>query len=633
MSITLDTCHIVPDEYINYFYERLSNPATLGAIFQGQQTEVELIVCHNQLRVRTQLTRGPPTTPSRSLRAPHPTITPPEHTPPLAVASPPPPTSSQQYGTEVDERAFTELDTQPGANPAGGGGDATVQTIDLGDPTHTVTNRNRRKERQRALQRQQKLDSVVSGRVSRSSALRQTRHRPRPPRVISHERVSESDEDADAELTAREDNRDGSLPRLHHSSLIREVPDTQDQDVTEDELEVDAAVLAKDSSTDSQESVHEPTSPRSLRTTDPVVTRWFRDLRVPKEESAVLVSVPLSSALQQTMLDFALAIAGAKSAAEWQTYFAAWRKSGGLASRPVSRDAGLQKHLEQYPTAVQHFYHSYNRVETSMVTDMWRAITHRFAMKDLWAAFQTAVTHVRLEDLPPARTGAKLITRQRQYLFLVLHPELVGYDLSKPDKHVKSMLDVYGEQLKFAKRWHTLAETLGMGVLGLIPNRVVSNHWIQKKLRVPEFAVWLQVIRQWNPRVIEASQHWEKTLRKALAHHRPPRNPKLLETISAASLKRFHDPTTLFRPENGETDVSGDEQAGGVQAGGPSVPQIAWESVGEQDFGLGECGGLAGLDPNLEGFNPGFNLEWMDLSGVYPAEPASSGTLEQRSSQ
>lgn len=650
MSISLTTHIVVPDEHIAYFYELLSSHGTLAAIFQGATTEVELVICCNHLSVRNQLTR-----PTPNLSTGGPATSPPNRTP-LPATPPPLLPSSQQYGTDLDEATLSQLDL-PSPQDAHTNVDHPVEIINLGKIVHSVTNRNRRKERERAQKRQQKLHRTLHSSIRKSSP-RKSRNSRGTPRIVSEERVSASDEEADAELSDDEeelharDDSDHLHCRLSHD-LEMEIKDTQD--AAEDEPESDTHdSLSLPPPPDLGAATHPPitaptsdshgsaaispgselTSPRSLKASDTAVVAWFSHLKVPKDDSPAPASVSVAPRLQQKMLDTALAIAGPKSAEDWQTFFAAWRKSGGLASRPVSRDPKREEHLKQYPQAIQHFYHTYNRVEMSTTIEMWRAITHRFAMRDLWAAFLTACQTIPEAQLPiVAGSTNKLRSRQRQYLFHVLHPALRGSASSKSDPTIRKAQSAYHDQMGFAKRWHTLADTLGVGVLGLIPASIVSNNWIQKTLKVDEFAAWIQVIRQWNPRVIEAGQHWQKTLNKALTHQKPPRRLKQLETLTTASLKRFHDPTSLFGPGNVETDVSGDEMAG--------VNPVVEAEVADESFDASQRT-WTGWDAEVNGlpsteldqfFEPGFNLDDMDLSGVHEIYPTSSAGFEQRSSQ
>lgn len=323
-------------------------------------------------------------------------------------------------------------------------------------------------------------------------------------RLISKERVSDSEEDADAELSPNEVPSDTVERRTFtplHLSTLQEQPHTLEHEISHDEggsqhrvtdtPTMKATTPTPIVATAPEDSLYEEVNPsqgltssRSLKSLDPSVAHWFQHLQLPREDSSQFAQVSIAPRLQQKMLDAAVAIAGPKSAEDWQTFFGAWRKSGWLALRPVSRDQGVQAHLQQYPVAIQDFYKTYNRVEMGMATDMWRAITHRFAMRDLWTAFFAACESVSEDELPMDSNRSILKSRQRQYLFGVLHPELRGTSESNPS--IRKVQNSYRDQLKFAKRWHTLAETLDVGVLGLIPDRVVSNNWVapQPHLRV-----------------------------------------------------------------------------------------------------------------------------------------------------
>lgn len=662
MRPSLDTAIEARDAYIQYFHAILDDRDLDSAVFGDPTTGLELIICRNTLAIRHLFT-----SPSS-----HPLVPP----PPTSSGSRPLPTtpsrprlevlnSSQQYGSDLDDETLTQLQPSPHRDETSEPDPRVERGIVVEGPTasslappdgiHSVTNRNRRKERQRAQKRQRQLERVRTGRVIKSSS-RLQRRGTRSTQLVSAERISDSDEEADGELSKDEidddvvegDPADESpaedTPVEDDEAAEREVAppkaaqqegmkkaaakqegaeeEVADSEAGEDRELVPSQVVPRETRapprTSPPSSRAEPEAPSrrpslqlkdfpqlSLYTSPADVEAWFNTVEVCKEDETCAVSARLSSRMQQKMLEAAFAIAGPKSAEDWQTYLATWRKSGWLASRPSSRQLDPIQHLQPYPTAIQHFYHTYSRVETSMVTDSWRTITHRFGMVELWQAYLHACTVVTVEALPPGLERQKPDSRYRRYLFNVLHPELRGLTGPEPDQAIRKPLKAFQERLAFAKRWYTLQEVLGPGIFGLIPDRVVSNNWIQKTLKRDEFAVWLQVIQRWNPACIAAGQHWWKTLNKALSHQKPPRRIKQLETLSVASLKRFHDPTTLFGPGQTETDVSEDEPLDRPDREALDVE--AWS---------GDLSDLIG-DGRPVLFSPGFNLEDLELEGIY----------------
>lgn len=55
-------------------------------------------------------------------------------------------------------------------------------------------------------------------------------------------------------------------------------------------------------------------------------------------------------------------------------------------------------------------------------------------------------------------------------------------------------------------RWYTMGQTVGWGSFCLVPHDIISNTWIEHTLRVPEFRIWLELVKKLNPDVYEAAQ-------------------------------------------------------------------------------------------------------------------------------
>jgi hypothetical protein len=70
----------------------------------------------------------------------------------------------------------------------------------------------------------------------------------------------------------------------------------------------------------------------------------------------------------------------------------------------------------------------------------------------------------------------------------------------------------FAKRLTKAKRWHTIAQRLGWGSFLLMPHDLISNHWVERTLRTGDLDVWLNLIKQVNPDVYNASQKLESWL-------------------------------------------------------------------------------------------------------------------------
>jgi hypothetical protein len=64
----------------------------------------------------------------------------------------------------------------------------------------------------------------------------------------------------------------------------------------------------------------------------------------------------------------------------------------------------------------------------------------------------------------------------------------------------------FNARIKRSRRWYQAAETLGWGLLVLIPTNFVSLNWVEQTLRAPEWDIWLQLIPRVNAAAVDASQ-------------------------------------------------------------------------------------------------------------------------------
>lgn len=139
-------------------------------------------------------------------------------------------------------------------------------------------------------------------------------------------------------------------------------------------------------------------------------------------------------------------------------------------------------------------------------------------------------------------------------MFNLLHPTLSGIADVDAKGASKQRWEAFTNRLRFAKRWYTLQEELGYGVLALIPERVVPNRWVQKELSATEFAVWIQAIKHFRPGYNPAAQRWRKTIEHALNGLRPSRSIKTIEGITPADLRGYNDTSTLFYDDEESED-------------------------------------------------------------------------------
>ena len=298
----------------------------------------------------------------------------------------------------------------------------------------------------------------------------------------------------------------------------------------------------------------------------------------------------LKTALQTRIRKAAMAIAGQRAVEDWQDYFQCWREKGLLTSRPTSRNQPLIR-LQTLPQEIARFYYTYDEVRTSDTATSFRAITHRCRMIRLFCHYHEAESVV-VPDEPPLERGQTRQAQRKRFLFDVIHPGCRGIKDIAKNEASKANWNAFTNHLRFATRWQALVEAFGYGVLGLIPESLVSNHWVQRKLTDTEFDIWVGAIRYFNPKCQAACLNWGTELARALAGRLPSRKKRALESVGEKALSGYQDPQNLFCDEVGQ---SGDE----VQPLGLSQPM---DELDQGELLLSFFGGMdtAWTDQSLE---------------------------------
>jgi hypothetical protein len=318
----------------------------------------------------------------------------------------------------------------------------------------------------------------------------------------------------------------------------------------------------------------------------------------------------LARAKQQQMMQRAKAVAGVESAEDWQEYLEAWRQHGSLTSRPTSSALGhaqrmVSKELEGLATA-------YSRVASFDMTDSFRAITRRYHLVGLWTAYQTAeeATATSTRDWPQGRGHDKRTYRKR-VLFVHLHPE-VGVPAQGNWATVYRGEDwtKFSRALTAAHRWHDFAETLGIGVLAMVPERIVPSKWVERDLKNEEFAIWLRAIAHFRPGARNAGRNWERVVERARSGRALSTIRRTLELTDRTALTTLADTASMFSSRQSTPQATGspvpDPAVGGaynvldmmdyVQSavgfepmplGGPPLP---WDDMGRLSLELMTAG-------------------------------------------
>jgi len=478
MSISLEP-YPTPPGFLQWFREVLAEQGSVVQLFIDPETDLEIGVFLPTLKqqISYALSPGqPPGSPPPALRVHDAGIQdlglPPTSEQALTRGSPT--HSSQEYGSDLDEAALTQLEQ---SIHAGAGSPVTT-----GELVYKSTHKNRRRLKRLAEERARSRNRV-------------TKSRPRPSRrqqLLAQNVVSESDSD----------------PVIPPANTA-------------------------------QQSQVVPKAPLAI---DP----WFNEVLA--RHSTIKPS------LQTKMKKAAVAIAGRRAVQDWQDFFQCWREKGLLTSRPASRGQPLLR-LQTLPNEIVHFYYIYDEVRTADTATSFKAITHRCRMVRLFHLYCQAES-VPVEDEPPLERGQTRQSQRKRFLFSLLYPASEGIKDVAKNESSKSDWNAFTKRLSAATRWQMLVEEFGYGVLGLIPEELVPNRWIQRGMSDPEFAIWIRAVTHFNPKCRTACQNWGTELARAIAGQLPSRKKRTLESVGEKALSGYQDPQSLFCEEVGQ---SGDE--------------------------------------------------------------------------
>jgi hypothetical protein len=188
------------------------------------------------------------------------------------------------------------------------------------------------------------------------------------------------------------------------------------------------------------------------------------------------------------------------------TFLQSWRERGTpVPSRSAVTTSALSSQRELQRTGLndcdlvfeQAWYTSHD-CERRMASVM---IEYRWSMALLGRAYANKIVQIQHSDQPPSnvmsRSRGGQGTVKGQAIDTLLRR--ISPDFTATDRKA------FGKRLVRAKRWYLAAETLGWGILCLMPTDLVSNNWVEKDLRAAEWSLWLTVVKKVNLDACNAS--------------------------------------------------------------------------------------------------------------------------------
>jgi hypothetical protein len=209
-----------------------------------------------------------------------------------------------------------------------------------------------------------------------------------------------------------------------------------------------------------------------------------------------------------SLLEKARAMGNASSRIYAAQFLQAWRKRSSLFHKSnaimASQDfGGTQSRVCSVNAADNAFSSAWekcNQSESEMTT---AHIMYRWVHAQLGKAYNTKIEQIRERDkdmvvsTTRSRNGkGQVRTEARDDLLALVY---TTKPTEKQRKHFKN-------RVNRGMRWYTMGQALGWGSFCLVPHDVISNTWVEHTLRVPEFNVWLELVKKVNPEVFEAAQ-------------------------------------------------------------------------------------------------------------------------------
>lgn len=303
----------------------------------------------------------------------------------------------------------------------------------------------------------------------------------------------------------------------------------------------------------------------------------------------------LNEAFLQLLQGKAELIGGKHAIRDWRQLMSLWRSNASLNANAASQemDSGVPTGPEE--PAITEFRQTYQAIRSARTVDLFRGIHHRCQMVALDDLYHRA----EIPIFGPADRGQTIVSRRKRYIFNCLYPAWRGFDFPKnkrtgrlptsadhgeviPSQQAWQQWTHFGDTLGAAARWKELTQAFGFGVLALIPSEI-GNNWIEHSLRGWQFAIWIEAIWYFNPRVKRASAAWSRRLQRAIGGSAPPRRLQL-EDVSHEVIEGHREPQLLWTADVPTEDDEGSEQVDEATTQGNL--QVLFQPVQQADVDL-----------------------------------------------
>jgi hypothetical protein len=192
-------------------------------------------------------------------------------------------------------------------------------------------------------------------------------------------------------------------------------------------------------------------------------------------------------------------------------------------------------------TALSGFRKAFFNLATIEATGILQDILYRHHLAYLYDCYRNAEALLDRTPSITRRRGVSDASLVKKQLFDALYPSTNIPSLSLVDSSAPS-----GKQWRYftkclakGHRWHCMRETLGSGVLALIPTSKLPHSFIER-LSSAMFKVFLDFITRFYPDAIKLGRLIEHFMQNALMGRQPPHSHLPIEHLSDDQLQEMH---------------------------------------------------------------------------------------------
>lgn len=312
----------------------------------------------------------------------------------------------------------------------------------------------------------------------------------------------------------------------------------------------------------SQQTGSSGESDETMSPTD--VDRDWLSARLATSDSVKARDTPIN--MQEKMIRSAYLIGGPKVMQDWQVIYQYWRDNGTLhmgidGDEPLSHfnpDMLYERNpqLRNIKPALLSLHFAWHRVQRLEVNSLLHAIWRRQRLAELSDAYDEASSTVEFSTHTGDRSA---LAQAKRKLFVFLHPRWSDIPNPASNPATRQAYKKFDHIIAWSRRWSHISKTLGLGVLALIPESLITNRFVEQDLVLDQFHAWVALIQRVNPDCVRLGETFLTRIQTALQGEPISRKRLRIETVAKADIRHTRDMSTLLEEVNEGQVTSGDE--------------------------------------------------------------------------